>query len=171
MPVLNTTGIVDDAWVLVADSDPIPANTAALVSWDRVTADNGQALEGRDPRGIVVSSDIEAAKLLPFMSRLGVIVVRPANFKDGRIFSVGRLLRQRYGFNGDLRVLGDIIPDQVPFLVRCGFTSFDVAENFDTAAALRLLKVFPFNYQTGILDRNINALRHGKPEHVAGRAS
>ena len=169
MPVLDTTGLIDDPWQTLADDAPIPTDTSVLLSWERVIADGGAALDGHAPRGVIVSSDVDAAKLLPFLSRLGLIAVRPANFKDGRAFSVGRLLRQRYGFNGDLRVLGDFIPDQIPFYVRCGFTSFDVTPAFDVDAALRLLSVFPFNYQTGVADRNITALRHGRPEHLSAQ--
>ncbi len=170
MPVLNTTDVIEDSWVTVEDGAPIPASTPVILSWERIAAEGDAVLAGNAPRGVVISSDFDVAKLLPLISRLGLIVVRPNNFKDGRMFSVGRLLRQRYGFNGDLRVVGEFIPDQVPFLVRCGFTSFDVAPTFDIPATQRLLKNFAFNYQSGVTDRNIFAMRHGKPERLAGNA-
>ncbi|MBL8628210.1 MAG: DUF934 domain-containing protein, partial [Rhodospirillaceae bacterium] len=123
MPVLNSTGITQDSWTTVEDGAALPAGKSVLLTWDRIAAEGETALAGRDPRGVTISADFDVAKLLPLIPRLGLIVVRPNNFKDGRMFSVGRLLRQRYGFNGDLRVQGEFMPDQVPFLVRCGFTS------------------------------------------------
>lgn len=160
MPVFNAGGIIADSWRAFDDAESIPAGAAAIVSWERAIAENGKALTSGGPRGVFVSSDFEVAKLLPVLNKLGLVAVRPANFKDGRVFSAGRLLRQRFGFNGDLRAQGEFIPDQVPFLVRCGFTSFEVGPAFDIAAALKLLDIFPFNYQTGLADRNIADLRH-----------
>ncbi len=168
MPVLNTTGVVEDHWVMIEGDAPISQGMPAVVPWDRIAAEGDAVLAGTDPRGVVISSDFDVAKLLPILSRLGLIIVRPSNFKDGRMFSLARLLRQRYGFNGDLRVQGEFIPDQVPFLVRCGFTTFEIASTFDVDATARLLKNFSFNYQTGLQDQNIFALRHGKPARVTG---
>ncbi|MBL8644570.1 MAG: DUF934 domain-containing protein [Rhodospirillaceae bacterium] len=168
MPVFDASGLVDDHWIVLGDADPLPAGAPVLLTWERIARDGEAAFAGRDPRGVAISSDFDVAKLLPLLPRIGLVVVKPANFKDGRVFSVGRLLRQRYGFNGDLRIQGEFIPDQVPFLVRCGYSSFEAAPGFDLDAALRLLKVFAFNYQTGLADKNIFALRHNQP--AAGRA-
>lgn len=160
MPVFNTDGPIDDQWTYVADTDVIEPGTSAVISWERATAGNAEALAGRDPRGVVVPADFDVAKLLPLLSRLGLIVINSATFKDGRIFSDGRLLRQRYGFNGDLRAKGDVLPDQISFLARCGFSSFDVSPAFDIPAALKLLAIYPFRYQSNPSERgNVAALR------------
>ena len=49
-------------------------------------------------------------------------------FKDGRAFSYARLLRERYGFNGEVRAVGDVLRDQLFFMHRCGFDAFEVKD-------------------------------------------
>ena len=47
--------------------------------------------------------------------------IRFASFQDGRGFSLATQLRQRAGFSGRLRAVGDLIPDQAQLLARVGF--------------------------------------------------
>lgn len=49
------------------------------------------------------------------------IVIEFPVFTDGRGYSHARRLRA-HGFDGVLLAAGDILPDQWPFLERCGFT-------------------------------------------------
>ena len=55
-------------------------------------------------------------------------------FKDGRAYSQARLLRERYGFRGELRATGQVLRDQFLFLLRAGFDSFEVTKEADAAA-------------------------------------
>ena len=58
-----------------------------------------------------------------------------AKFADGRSFSYARLLRDRHRFRGELRAIGDVLIDEIPLMLRCGFDSFDVT-NAPTLHAL-----------------------------------
>lgn len=168
MPVFSTEGPIDDQWTRIGADRDVPAGIAAVLDWDRAVAGNAQALAGRDPRGVIIAADFDVARLLPLLGRLGLIVVASGTFKDGRIFSAGRLLRHRYGFNGDLRAQGNILPDQISFLARCGFSSFDVAADFDVTAALQVSRAYPFRYQSGPGERsNIAARRQAAPALAA----
>ena len=51
-----------------------------------------------------------------------------AKFADGRSFSYARLLRDRHGFRGELRAIGDVLIDEIPLMLRCGFDSFEVTD-------------------------------------------
>src|SRR5439155_14573700 len=55
-------------------------------------------------------------------------------FSDGRAFSQARLLRERYGFRGELRATGQVLRDQFLFLLRAGFDAFEVTKDADAAA-------------------------------------
>ena len=59
-------------------------------------------------------------------------------------------IRERYSFRGELRAVGDVLLDEIPLMLRCGFTSFDVS-NEATLRALRegRLPRFPVAYQPG----------------------
>jgi uncharacterized protein (DUF934 family) len=69
-------------------------------------------------------------------------------FKDGRAYSQARLLRERYGYHGELRATGQILRDQFLFLVRAGFDVLDVAKASDVDAFTAALKRYTVFYQT-----------------------
>jgi uncharacterized protein (DUF934 family) len=59
-----------------------------------------------------------------------------AKFSDGRAFSYAEMLRERFGFKGELRAGGDVLLDEIPLMLRCGFDSFEVV-NEPTLRALK----------------------------------
>jgi uncharacterized protein (DUF934 family) len=78
-----------------------------------------------------------------------LIAVQFPVFTDGRGYSTARLLRQRYGYRGELRAIGDILRDQLYELARCGFDSFSLREDQDPADALQAFGDFSESYQSG----------------------
>ena len=79
-----------------------------------------------------------------------VVAVDFPVFSDGRGFSIGRLLRDRYGFKGQLRAIGQPIRDQLSYLARCGFNAFALADHYDPEQALASLKDFSNSYQSAV---------------------
>ena len=55
------------------------------------------------------------------------------SFKDGRAYSQARVLREQYGFRGELRATGNVLRDQFLFLLRAGFDAFEVVKDADAA--------------------------------------
>lgn len=82
-----------------------------------------------------------------------IIAVYVERFADGRIFSIGNLLRTRYGFKNELRAIGDVLRDQLFFLKRCGYTSYQIRADRSAEDALAGLKDFTEPYQ-GAVDIN-----------------
>ena len=80
-----------------------------------------------------------------------VVAVMIEKFADGRIFSLGNLIRRKLKYKNDMRALGDILKDQLFFLKRSGFNSFLIKEGRDPIDALKGLNDFTYSYQ-GILD-------------------
>jgi uncharacterized protein (DUF934 family) len=68
---------------------------------------------------------------------------------DGRGFTQARLLRQRHGYQGELRAVGKIRADQMYFLAQCGFDAFELLDDEDVATAVAQLDRFSVAYQTG----------------------
>lgn len=81
-------------------------------------------------------------------NKLPLIAINFPTFMDGRGFSTARLLRESFGFEGELRAIGQIIRDQLFYLRRCGFNSFSLADDIDAEAALASLDDFTEAYQT-----------------------
>ena len=84
------------------------------------------------------------------LNALPIIAVHVERFADGRIFSLGTLLRTRYGFKNELRAFGDILKDQVFFLKRSGFTSFLIRADRSAADAITSLHDFSQPYQGAV---------------------
>jgi uncharacterized protein (DUF934 family) len=66
---------------------------------------------------------------------------------DGRGHSSARLLRERYGYRGELRAVGEVTRDQLFYLQRCGFDSFALRADQHAADALDGLSDFDDSYQ------------------------
>jgi uncharacterized protein (DUF934 family) len=79
-----------------------------------------------------------------------LIAVFVERFADGRIFSIGNLLRTRYGFKNILRAFGDVLRDQLFFLKRSGFDSYLIRADRSAEDALQSLKDFTQPYQGAV---------------------
>lgn len=86
----------------------------------------------------------------PDLNIFPIIAVHVERFADGRIFSLGTLLRTRYGFKNELRAMGDVLRDQLFFLKRSGFDSFLMRADRSADEALASLKDFTAPYQGAV---------------------
>jgi uncharacterized protein (DUF934 family) len=100
--------------------------------------------------GIWIASTEVPEQIEGDFQNLAVIAVDFPVFADGRGFSIGRLLRQRYGYRGQLRAIGRPIRDQLSYMIRCGFNAFALAEHYDPELALQSLKDFSESYQSAV---------------------
>ena len=97
--------------------------------------------------GIWIDSDEEVEDIGEKANMFPVIAINFPSFTDGRGFTAGRLLRERYGYNGQLRAIGHVIRDQLFYLKRCGFDAFQLREGTDLEEALKSLNDFSVTYQ------------------------
>lgn len=97
--------------------------------------------------GVLLRDDDDPAEVAPELNRLGVIAVSFPRFTNGRGYSIGRLLRGRYGYRGELRAVGDIMRDQLFYLARVGFDAFELRPDQDPSICLSALHDFTEPYQ------------------------
>ena len=100
--------------------------------------------------GVWLDSHEEPAAIAEDLRNFGVVAVNFPKFGDGRGFSTARLLRDRYGWKGELRAIGDIFRDQLFFLASCGFDAFELREGEDPREALAGFGVFSESYQASV---------------------
>ena len=79
-----------------------------------------------------------------------LIAVFVERFQDGRIFTLGNLLRTRYQFKNTLRAFGDVLQDQLFYLKRSGFDSYLIKAGKDVHEALKALQSFSEPYQGAV---------------------
>ena len=91
--------------------------------------------------------------LAPHVGRLRLIVLNFPKFSDGRAYSQARLLRGRLGYAGELRATGGVLQDQLPFMLRCGFDSFESDQKGFEEALAKARTLFSVVYQPAEDDR------------------
>jgi uncharacterized protein (DUF934 family) len=108
-----------------------------------------ELLAGSGAGAVLIEPADDITKLVPHLSQLQLIVVAFPKIGEGRGYSQGRLLRQRFGYRGGLRARGALKRDQLVFLARCGFDSFELDPAEDLQAALSAFDTFSAAYQNG----------------------
>ena len=150
MPLLENGRLAEDRFAAVADDAPLPSDTPALIPFARLQRE-AEALAGRNAAlGIQVAPATPPEDIAPFLDRVSLVVVEFPKFRDGRGFSIGRALRERYGYQGEIRAVGHVLPDQHAFLLRCGFTAVAVPDGTDLAPWAAALGRFRVAYQAGM---------------------
>jgi uncharacterized protein (DUF934 family) len=100
--------------------------------------------------GVWLKSDDEPGAIAEDLRLFGVVAVDFPKFGDGRGYSTARLLRERYGWKGELRAIGDIFRDQLFYLSSCGFDSFVLREGEDPYEALAGFGAFSESYAASV---------------------
>lgn len=149
MPQLIKDGaIVDDRWTLLREATlaELPATVPALVPLALWRAERS-ALYARGAVGVWLKPDDDPEALASDCDSLPLIAVDFPQFADGRGYSLARLLRDKYGFAGELRAIGDVLRDQLFYLRQCGFNAFAVRSDRNLEAAIKGLRDFSDSYQ------------------------
>jgi len=136
MTLLRNARIEHDDWVFIADDQPIPAAGAVVIPLARYLTERDRLDGRRDPLGLILASGETPRAIAGDVARFGLICLEFPKFTDGRSYSAARLLRERYGFRGELRAIGNVLRDQLAFMWRCGFDGFEIP---DGASALKWL--------------------------------
>ena len=121
----------EDVFERIENDAPVPVTGAVLVSAARWIEEHNILAERKEPIGVWIEGDGDLEGLGEKCAQLELIVLRFPVFKDGRAYSQARLLRERYGFRGELRATGNILRDQLAFMERCGFNAFELDERIN----------------------------------------
>ncbi|WFU16211.1 DUF934 domain-containing protein [Bradyrhizobium sp. CB3481] len=157
MPLVKNGRIVTDLFVRVADGEELPGNGDILISSERFLADPETLLRRAGKTGVIWPNNRAVDDLLPYLERLAAVALVFPTFRDGRAYSQARLLRERHGYDGELRATGQVLRDQFVFMSRAGFDTFEVKKDADADAFAETMKRYSVFYQpTG--DGRVTAL-------------
>lgn len=115
-----------------------------LIKGRQVVAENPPSSEGAVLRLEPADDPAAFADRLAGATR---VEIHFPKFGDGRGFSLGRLLRERYGYKGELRAVGHLTRDHLLYLERCGFDAYELRAGEEPAEALAGFQVFSASYQ------------------------
>ncbi|WP_110665323.1 DUF934 domain-containing protein [Salinicola halophilus] len=137
---------VRDAWVLSRDAQTLPEARPAIVPL-ALWREAGDATSTAPWLASDVELDGELAEALALAP---LVAIDFPSFTDGRGYTLARLLRERFGYTGEIRAIGDVLIDQLYYMRRCGFDAMALRDDQDLNAALRALSSFSVSYQPAV---------------------
>lgn len=144
--VIERRRIVEDRWQHAADDADLPAGPV-IVSLARWRRERKALLERGEPVGVRLPNTASVADLAEDLPLLDLVALEFPKFADGRAYSQARLLRERHGYRGQIRAVGDVLRDQLLFMARCGFDAFELRADRDPEDALAAFGEFTDSYQ------------------------
>jgi uncharacterized protein (DUF934 family) len=140
-----------DDWILVgqADSSMNPAQlpVKTILPFGYIQKKGDQLPRQQNVHGVLLDGSDDIEGWGEMLVRFPLLAVSFSHFTDGRGFSLAAQLREKYGFSGDLRAMGNFLPDQMNYLSRCGFSSFYIQDSEQLEDALSGLRDFNVAYQ------------------------
>ena len=153
--IIRDRRIVEDDWVKVADDAALPASGRIIVSLPRWQL-NKTALKARGNVGVAIPGTLDVGELKDDLASLALIALtfdfiqpKPEGGRtfDGRAYSQARVLRERFGYKGEIRAVGGVFRDAMYYMHRCGVNAFEVKAGQDLNDALEAFKDFSLGYQ------------------------
>lgn len=147
MPLLKSGQIVEDTWLYIDNEQDVPANGDVVVSLDRWLSE-GDLLKLREGKlGLRLKNDQSPAQVADDLDEFDIFVLEFPKYTDGRAYSAARLLRDRYGFKGEVRASGDVLIDQYGMMQRCGFNAYEIRDDANVPAWQAAEKRISSHYQ------------------------
>ena len=142
--------LVKETWHLLPAETSLEglSNSDDLIVPLDLWLEHSHALKARDGGlGVWLNSDEEVEAIADDLEHFQVVALNFPVFSDGRSYSNARLLRDRYGYKGEVRAIGDVLRDQLFLMKRCGFDAYVIREDRNAEEALQSLKDFSEVYQ------------------------
>ncbi|MGE4219091.1 MAG: DUF934 domain-containing protein [Alphaproteobacteria bacterium] len=140
MPLIKDGRLAEDVWTAVADDAPMPSGPA-IVSLARWEAQRASLTDRNAPLGLLLPNDRPVDGIAADLAHFALIALTFPKFADGRAYSQARQLRERYGYDGELRAVGNVLRDQFLFMHRCGFDAFEVPADLTPAWQAALVEI------------------------------
>ena len=142
-------GFRKDEWHHLAADAALPAEGKVILPLDAFLALEPETARSAAERlGVLLKAGEPLEKIVDRLDTLPLVTLDFPAFNDGRSFSKADLLTTRYGYKGVIRAVGDVLIDQIPLMLRTGFTEFEVV---NPTALRRLeqgdLRGIPVHYQ------------------------
>ena len=147
MPLVKNGKIAADIFVHVPDGAELPGDGAVLVSAARLLEDPEALLRRPGKLGVIWPNNRDVDDLVPVLDRLAAVALVFPTFRDGRAYSQARLLRERHGYDGELRATGQVLRDQFMFMLRAGFDALEARKQSDVEAFATTAKRYSVFYQ------------------------
>jgi len=152
--------LAEDPFTFVDDDTPLPQGDV-VISLTRFQADGDRLLgEGRKV-GVKLASHEAVEDLVYDLPRIAVVALEFPKYRDGRAYSGARLLRERFGYAGQVRAVGEVLREQAAFMLRCGFDAFQPADGASAQEWEAATRRHRHVYQRAADDRTLAYVERG----------
>jgi uncharacterized protein (DUF934 family) len=138
--------LVEDDWRYAAGSGA-DGGPRLIIPFDQWTAERDRWLLPASGLGVLLEPAHRVEDVATDLARFSLVAAHFTGPSEGRGYTQARLLRERWKFTGELRAMGYVRLDQIFFMARCGFNSFELPES-DWAEASRAFATFSATYQS-----------------------
>jgi uncharacterized protein (DUF934 family) len=119
--------VAEDPFTSVADETDIPKGDV-IVSLQRFQAEGQRLLaEGRKV-GVRLEANEAVEDIEADLPRLALVALVFPKYRQGQHYSSARILRERFGYQGEVRAVGEVLLEQARFMTRCGIDAFEPAD-------------------------------------------
>lgn len=168
-PVLQFVTVADDPFPVAAIQPGAAPTHDILLAWQQwldLRALWPEALRA----SVALPNDLDIRQVLADLPRLGRVALQFPKWTDGRAYSQARLLRTRHRFAGELRAIGEVIPDMAAQLYRTGFDVAVLRDGESIEVAARMLRLIPAFYQADAHQRRPHFAREAAGSTTQGAA-
>ena len=158
--IIKNRQIVEDSWQHLDTAAELPTGPVIvpLAHWKK---QRNALLERCDPVGVRLPNTANPAELAEDLPKIAGVALEFPKFNDGRAYSQARLLRERHGYVGEIRAVGDVLRDQLFFMARAGFDAFELRADRSLEDALEAFGDFSESYQPAV-DQPLPLYRRGR---------
>ena len=149
MKIINNRQVVEDSWQSIDDEtaiEQLPGGKliVSLAFWN----EHKQALRQRgEALGIKLNPEDDVAVIAAELADFALVSLQFPAFRDGRAYSQARNLRQHHGYQGEIRASGNVLRDQLAFMERVGFNSFEIDSHQDINDGINAFNEISIKYQ------------------------
>lgn len=138
--------VENDKWIETNSIESAKSADKPLLSLELIQSAESETLD-QLTYGILFSETDDFDSLKANLGSAEIIAFKFGKFADGRFFTFARELRLQHGFKGDIRAAGEFMPDQIAYLSRCGFSSFECRTEDEAKVAPKLKSIVSEAYQ------------------------
>ena len=155
--IIKNREIIEDQWISINNPEQDLPSTDAnaniiveLAFW----LENKASLIARTGKvGVLLQGSDEPELFHQELNNIDLIAINFSKFGDGRGYSIARLLCERYGYQQEIRAVGDVLRDQLRFMERCGFNAYALRADRSMEEALTSFGAISVDYQSDVLEK------------------
>jgi uncharacterized protein (DUF934 family) len=120
----QNNSIAEDAWANAENADADGQLILPLAAYLALSKE--QRIAGSNRLAVLLQPLEPIESILDDLPNLSMVALAFPAFSNGTSHSKAALLRGKHGYTGDIRAVGDVLFDQIPLMIRNGFSSFEI---------------------------------------------